>query len=63
MLESILPVLKPYIKNIDFNKVILDSNYKKKVKIDYKLNKINKKIDKRINNINYELLNESRYCR
>ncbi len=65
MLESIIPVLTPYIKDIDFNEVkltrdfelIKNYNYKTKIKtIDTKINKIS-------NNINYEILNESKFSK
>lgn len=65
MLESILPVLTPYIKDIDFNDVkltrdfelIKSYNYKKEIK------KVDTKITKISNNINYEVLNESRFSK
>jgi len=65
MLESILPVLMPYIKDIDFNEIILTKDYEKIKQYNYKkeLKTINSKIEKNINNINYEVINESRYSK
>lgn len=65
MLESILPVLMPYIKDIDFNKIILTKDYEKIKEYNYKkeLKIIDNKIEKITNNINYELISESRYSK
>lgn len=65
MLESILPVLTPYIKNINFNEVILTHDYELIKNYNYKkqIKKVNEKIDKRFNNITYEKLNESRFSK
>lgn len=65
MLESIIPVLLPYIKNIDFNKVILTRDFEKIKSYNYKkqLNKVNIKTEKISNNIKYEELNESRFSK
>ena len=65
MLDSILPVLKTYIKDIDFNKVILSKNYQKTKKHNYKklTNKLDINIIKKINNIKYEVLNKSKYSK
>jgi len=65
MLNSIIPVLLPYVKDIDFNKVILSKtyeniksyNYKKEIEVTYD------KIIKNINNIDYEVINESRFSK
>lgn len=65
MLESILPVITPYIKNIDFNEVILTHDYELIKKYDYKkeLKKVDIKINKKFNDINYEVLNESKFSK
>ena len=65
MLESILPVLTPYINDIDFNKIILTKDYEKIKSYNYKkeLKNTDNKIEKNINNINYEVINESRYSK
>ena len=65
MLESIMPVLLPYIKDIDFNKVILTRNFEKIKQYNYKnkLKTIDKKINKVVNNINYEEINQSKYSK
>jgi len=65
MLESIIPVLVPYMKDIDFNKVILTRNYEKIKSYNYKeqIEKVDIKIDEKTNNINYELLNESKFSK
>ena len=65
MLESIIPVLLPYTKDIDFNKVKLTRDFEKIKSYNYKkqLNKVDTKIEKIINNIKYEELNESRFSK
>ena len=65
MLESILPVLLPYIKDIDFNKVILTREFEKIKSYNYKkeLKKVDTKIKKLKNNIEYKELNESRFSK
>ena len=65
MLESIIPVLLPYIKDIDFNKVILTRDFEKIKSYNYKkeLKNIDTKIEKIRNNIEYEVLNESRFSK
>jgi len=65
MLESIMPVLLPYTKDIDFNKVILTRDYEKIKSYNYKDKIINSNINikKIINNIEYEELNESRFSK
>lgn len=65
MLDSIKPVLEPYIKPIDFNKVKLTHDYDKIKKYNYKKEIIgsNIKINKKVNNINYELIEESRFSK
>ena len=53
MLESIIPVLLPYVKDIDFNKVILTRDFEKIKSYNYKkeLKNLDTKIEKRKNNI------------
>ena len=65
MLDSIKPVLEPYIKSIDFNKVKLTHDYDKIKKYNYKkeITGSNIKINKKVNNINYELIEESRFSK
>ena len=65
MLESIIPVLLPYIKDIDFNKVILTKDFEKIKSYNYKkeLKNVDTKIEKIKNNIGYEVLNESRFSK
>lgn len=65
MLESIIPVLLPYIKDIDFNKVILTKDFEKIKSYNYKkgLKNVDTKIEKIRNNIEYEVLNESRFSK
>ena len=65
MLESIMPVLLPYTKDIDFNKVILTRDYEKIKSYNYKkeINKVDIKIDKISNNIEYQELNQSRFSK
>jgi len=65
MLESIIPILLPYIKDIDFNKVILTRDFEKIKTYNYKkeLKNVDTKIQKTKNNIEYEVLNESRFSK
>ena len=65
MLESIMPVLLPYTKDIDFNKVILTRDFEKIKTYNYKekIKKIDLKIEKISNNIEYKELNESRFSK
>ena len=65
MLNSIVYELKPYIKDIDFNKVILTHDYDKIKKYNYKQNieKVPTKINKYENNIEYKKLEESRFSK
>ena len=65
MLESIMPVLLPYTKDIDFNKVILTRDFEKIKTYNYKekLQKVDTKIEKISNNIEYEKINESRFSK
>ena len=65
MLDSIKLVLEPYIKPIDFNKVKLTHDYDKIKKYNYKkeITGSNIKINKKVNNINYELIEESRFSK
>ena len=65
MLDSIKPVLEPYMKPIDFNKVKLTHDYDKIKKYNYKkeITGSNIKINKKVNNINYELIEESRFSK
>ncbi len=65
MLESIIPVLKPYIKDIDFNYVKLTRDFENIKNINYKKNtkKVNTKIKYVENNIKYEKLNQSKFSK
>ena len=65
MLNSIICVLMPYIKDIDFDKVKLTRDYELKRNYNYKENieKTNIKINNYTNNINYELINKSRFSK
>ena len=65
MLESIMPVLLPFTKDIDFNKVILTKDFEKIKTYNYKekIKKIDTKIEKISNNIDYQVLNESRFSK
>ena len=65
MLESIMPVLRPYMKDIDFNKVILTRDFEKIKTYNYKnkITKVDEKINKIINNISYEEINQSRFSK
>jgi len=65
MLESIIPSLLPYIKDIDFNKVILSKDYENIKSYNFKneLEKSNGEIIKLTNNIDYEIINESRFSK
>ena len=65
MLESIMPVLLPYTKDIDFNKVILTHDFEKIKTYNYKekLKKVDTMIEKFSNNIEYEKINESRFSK
>ena len=65
MLESILPILEPYIKDVDFNSVKLTKDYEKVKSYNYKkeIKRVDTKINKFKNNIEYEILNNSRYSK
>jgi len=65
MLESIMPVLLPYTRDIDFNKVILTRDFEKIKSYNYKnkIKRVGTKIKKVSNNITYEELNESRFSK
>ena len=65
MLESIMPVLLPYTKDIDFNNVILTKDYEKIKEYNYKkeIKHVDTKINKITNNIEYKELNESRFSK
>ncbi|MDO4963768.1 MAG: UvrD-helicase domain-containing protein, partial [bacterium] len=63
MLQSIIPVLEPFIKDIDFNEIILTKDYDKKINKEQVIDKTDKIIEKRVNNIEYELINESKYSK
>ena len=65
MLQSIIPVLTTYIKNIDFENVKLTKDYQKIKSYNYKtkLKRTNKKIVKYKNNINYEIIKQSKYSK
>ena len=65
MLESIIPVLLPYTKDIDFNKVILTRDFEKIKFYNYKdkIKNISTRIEKINNNIDYEEINQSRFSK
>ena len=65
MLNSIRPVLEPYIKQIDFNKVKLTKDYNKIKKYNYKkeIKESSIKIEHKYNNINYEIINQTRFSK
>lgn len=65
MLNSIKPVLEPYIKQIDFNKVKLTKDYNKIKKYNYKkeIKESSIKIEHKYNNINYEIINQTRFSK
>lgn len=65
MLYSIREVLEPYTKEIDFNKVVLTHDYQKIKAYNYKkeIKKIDTKIVKIVNRVNYEVLNSSRFSK
>ena len=65
MLESIIPSLLPYIRDIDFNKVILSKDYENIKSYNFKneIDESNEKIIKITNNIGYEMINESRFSK
>ena len=65
MLESVLPVITPYVKEIDLDKINLTKDYEKIKSYNYKntIKKIDTKIDKKVNNIEYEILNKGRYSK
>ena len=65
MLQSIMPVLLPYTKDIDFNKVILTRDYEKIKAYNYKneIKKVDTKIEKITNDIEYKKINESRFSK
>ena len=65
MLESILPIILPYVKDIDLNKINLTHDYQNIKSCNYKkeLVKVDTKINKIKNNINYEVLNSSRFSK
>lgn len=65
MLESIIPVLEPYIKDIDFDKVKLTKDFEFIKSVNYKdsVKRIDKKINYIENNIKYEILNQSKFSK
>ena len=65
ILESILPVLLPYTKDIDFSKIILTRDYEKIKTYNYKkeIKNVDTKINKITNNIEYKEINESRFSK
>ncbi len=65
MLNSIKDVLIPYIKEIDFNKVILTHNYESIKSYNYKkeIDKVDIKINKMVNNIEYKEKENFRYSK
>ncbi|MBQ9071590.1 MAG: UvrD-helicase domain-containing protein [Bacilli bacterium] len=65
MLESIIPVLLPYTKDIDFNKVILTRDYEKIKSYNYKqkIKEVDTKIEKINNDIEYQEINQSRFSK
>lgn len=65
MLESIIPVLQPYIKDIDFDKIKLTRDFELIKSVNYKdsVKKIDTKIEHIENNIEYKILNQSRFSK
>ena len=65
MLDYIHLKLEPFIKEIDFKKVVLTHDYEKIKKYNYKnaLTKVDTKITKITNNIDYELKEESKFSK
>lgn len=65
MLESIIPVIKPYIKDIDFNDVKLTRDFESIKSVNYKdkIKKVDVKIKHIENNIKYENLNQSKFSK
>ena len=65
MLESIMPVLLQYTKDIDFDKVKLTRDFEKIKSYNYKkqIKNVDVKIEKIKNNIEYEELSESRFSK
>lgn len=65
MLESIIPVLEPYIKDIDFDKVKLTKDFEFIKSVNYKdsVKRIDKKINYIENNIKYKILNQSKFSK
>lgn len=62
MLNSIKPVLMPYMRKIDFNKVLLSHDFDKIRKYNYKnkIDKSNVKIIRKFNNIDYNIIKEEK---
>lgn len=65
MLESIIPILQPYIKDIDFDKIKLTRDFELIKSVNYKdsVKKIDTKIEHIENNIEYKILNQSRFSK
>ncbi len=65
MLESIGCALTKYIKNIDVTKLNISRDYEKIKSYNYKDNvdKVDTKIEKFYNDINYEVINESKFSK
>ncbi len=65
MLLSIYPVLKPYLKEIDFNKVKLTHDYGliKNYNYSKELEEKEEKIEEKVNNIVYEEINSSKFSK
>ena len=65
MLESVMPILIPYTKDIDFNKVILTLDFEKIKTYNYKekIKRVDNTIEKIKNDIEYKELNESRFSK
>jgi len=63
ILDSINKVLDPYIKEVDLDSINLTKEYDKNIKYNYSKSNTNEKIELRENNIEYNLLEESRYSK
>lgn len=65
MLESIIPILQPYINDIDFKEIKLTRDFELIKSFNYKDNikKVNIKIEHVENNIKYEELNQSKFSK
>jgi len=63
IINSINKVLDPYIKEVDLDSINLTKEYDKNIKYNYSKSNTNEKIELRENNIEYNLLEESRYSK